>query len=65
MGADSQNQTTAVPISGVWLRRVGDKVIVSVEIDGRWRDVIVEFYDGQFSHIVETSGIESAQETQL
>jgi hypothetical protein len=49
-----------VQVSGVWLRRSGDRVIVAVEIDGLWRDVIVERLDSNFSHIVESSGIRAA-----
>lgn len=37
----------------VWLRREGDHAIVLVEVDGEWREVIRERYDGQFSHIWE------------
>ena len=56
-----------VSISGVWLRRIGDKVQVLVEasgiIDGKWFHdpkwllVIEEQADGAFSHIAETEGI--------
>ena len=35
------------------LRREGDFVIVSVEVDGQWREVIREFWDSPFSHIWE------------
>lgn len=47
-------------VSGVWLRRIGDKAIVAVEIRGKWIDVITEDIDGNFSHIVEPNGIRSA-----
>lgn len=46
---------------GVWLRRLGDRVQVLVEIvgagDPRWHLVIEESIDGEFSHIVEARGM--------
>ncbi len=56
---------TTISVSGVWLRRVGDNAVVAVEIDGRWRDVIIERSEGNFSHIVEVSGIAKATEAKL
>lgn len=47
----------SVPISGVWLRREGDYVIVCVEVDGKWVQAIKEHHDGNFSHICEAAGI--------
>ncbi len=52
----------AVPVTGVHLKRIGEYVIVAVEVDGRWVDVIKEFHDGNFSHIVEPLGIKYAAE---
>jgi hypothetical protein len=46
-----------ISIGGVWLRREGDQVIVSVEVDNQWRDVIQEHIAGNFCHIVEPAGI--------
>jgi hypothetical protein len=46
-----------VAVTGVHLKRVGDRAVVAVEIDGRWVDIIEECYDGNFSHICEPSGI--------
>jgi hypothetical protein len=46
-----------IPITGVWLRRIGDEAQVLVEIDGKWRMCVTEPLDGNFSHIVEPSGI--------
>lgn len=40
-------------ISAIWLRRIGNDVIVSFERDGVWRRAIVEAHDASFSHIVE------------
>ena len=37
----------------IWLRRSGDYVIVAIEIEGEFRDIIQEHYDGPISHIVE------------
>jgi hypothetical protein len=44
-------------ISGVWLREEGERVIVAVEIEGKWIDVITEHKEGPFSHIVESGDI--------
>lgn len=49
-----------VCISGLYLRRQGGKIIVTVEIDGRWVDVITESVDGEISHNVYPSGIHKA-----
>ncbi len=49
-----------IGVKGIWLRRIGDEVQVLAEGEGGWRIVITEAIDGQFSHIVETSGIASA-----
>lgn len=46
-----------VEISGIWLRRMGDNIEVLAEVDGVWKLVIVEYFDGNISHIVETGGI--------
>lgn len=46
-----------VPITGVWLRREGDYVLVCVEVDRKWVQVIKEHHDGSFSHICEPAGI--------
>lgn len=48
-------------ITGVWLRRIGNKAQVLLESEGeygkRWFLVVEEGLDGQFSHIVEPAGI--------
>lgn len=54
-----------IEIQGIHLHRRGGesgpaKVVVSVQILGRWVDVIEEPVDGNFSHIVEPSGIYAA-----
>jgi hypothetical protein len=46
-----------VPITGLWLRREGDDAVVLVEVDGEWRKVITERFDGAFSHIAESTYI--------
>lgn len=46
-----------IEINGLWLRRIGDETQVLVQVGGRWRLVIQEQFDGQFSHIVEPGGI--------
>lgn len=40
----------------IWLKRIGDHVIVEVERDGKWVEVIREQVDGAFSHIWEDRG---------
>jgi hypothetical protein len=50
-----------VAVTAVWLRKVGSDVDVLLEIDGVWRLVIQELDDGNYSHIVEESGIRSAE----
>jgi len=45
-----------VTITAVWLRRIGDHAEVLVEIDGQWRLVTRERFDGLFSHIAEARG---------
>jgi hypothetical protein len=51
---------TPVQISGLMLRRSGDHAIVEIEIEGRWVEVIREFIDAPFSHIVEPGGMRAA-----
>jgi hypothetical protein len=46
-----------VAISGVWLRRRGDRAQVLVEHDGRWRLLADEPLSGHFSHIIEARAI--------
>lgn len=52
-----QMKDKTIPVGGIWLRRIGDRVIVAAEINGRWIDVISEHAEGSFSHIVEPSGM--------
>lgn len=44
---------TEIPITGIWLRRIGDKAQVLIEINGKWRLVVEEYCDASFSHIAE------------
>lgn len=46
-----------VPVTGIHLKKIGDRTIVAAEIGGQWFDVISERSEGQFSHIVETAGL--------
>lgn len=48
-----------IAVSGIMLRRSGDRVIVEAEIDGRWVEVIDELHDSSFSHIVEPAGMKA------
>ena len=49
-----------VKYAPIWLVREGDSVLVKIEVGGKWITIIREHYDGSFSHIVESNGIESA-----
>ena len=57
-----------VPVSGVWLRRIGDRLHVLAEINEEWRLVVSEQLSsdpeldglGSVSHIAEVGGILSA-----
>lgn len=49
-----------IEVSGVWLRRSGDKAQVLVELKGVWHLVIEEHWNGQFSHISEPEGIKQS-----
>lgn len=44
---------TQIPVTAVWLRRLGNEAQVLLEINDEWRLVIQEYYDGNFSHIAE------------
>lgn len=46
-----------IEINGLWLRRIGDQVQVLVQINGRWRIVMEEQFDSEFSRVVEPGGI--------
>lgn len=46
-----------IEISAIHLSTVGDHVIVAVEIQGQWIEVIRERKDNAYSHIVEGQGI--------
>lgn len=46
-----------VEISGIKLTKIGKHIIVSVEFEGTWVEVIKEYEDCVFSHIVEPFSI--------
>ena len=51
---------TAIPVTAIWLRRIGSKVQVLAEIEKRgWCLVIEEHAVGAFSHIAEGTGAEN------
>ena len=52
----------SVEVEGVWLRREGDWVVVCIERNRQWVEIIREFCEGQFSHICEPGGIVSKSE---
>jgi hypothetical protein len=47
--------------TAIWLRRIGDKVQMLAEIDGKWRLAAEECFDGPFSHIAEGNGSDGWQ----
>ena len=49
-----------VSVTAIWLKNIGDDVIVEAEIAGKWVEVIRERADGAYSHIVESGGITTA-----
>ena len=59
-GTTAGNRPTGSPAQSrpgtfnpIWLRREGDTVIVAIEVDGKWIDIIHEVADSPFSHIWE------------
>jgi hypothetical protein len=56
----SDRMNDEIAVQGVWLRRIGDEAQVLVQIEGNWRLCAKEPMDGNFSHIVEPSGIVKA-----
>ncbi len=54
-----------IEIEGLMVRTLGNRVLVEVEIDGKWHVVIQEKVDsieGTFSNIIEPRGIRTAIE---
>ncbi len=49
----------SIEVQGVMVRRLGEHVLVEVEVDGKWYQVIQEPIDSNFSHIIEPGGIRS------
>lgn len=65
MIAPEETKKKKIEISGLMLRNEGEYVIVEVEINGKWHQVIKEFsgrIEGSFSNIIEPSGILTAIE---
>lgn len=58
---EADEERYRVPVSGVWLRKIGHVVQVLVEVQDGWLLVIEEDERGNYSHVVETSGIRSAK----
>lgn len=52
----------SIAITAVHLKRIGNKAIVAIEVDGRWVDVIEERADDSYSHIIELTGLQTAIE---
>lgn len=49
-----------IEISGVEIRRRGDKAELLVRYEGTWRLVASEYLDGQFGHAVSPAGIRNS-----
>src|SRR5690606_17473032 len=49
-----------VGVTAIWLKNIGEHVIVEAEIGGKWVEIIRERADGAYSHIVESGGIMSS-----
>lgn len=62
---DMMSNGKTIEVSGIMLRRSGDHAIVEAEVDGKWKEVIREYIDAPFSHIVEPAGIADAKESEL
>jgi hypothetical protein len=57
---EKQMSEQAVEVTGIHLLRLGDHVVVNAEIDGKWVEVIREWHDSNFSHIVGPGGMRRA-----
>jgi hypothetical protein len=53
MTAETEKGLRGHIVSAVWLRRIGNKVDVLVEIGGSWYLAIRENHDSYFGHIIE------------
>lgn len=52
----------SINILGVWLRRVGNEVVVEVWMpNGTYKEVIREKIDGNFSHCCHANGIRESK----
>lgn len=50
----------AIPVTAVWLRRIGKHAEVLVEVDGRgWVLAIREYAENNYGHIAEAVGVDS------
>ena len=57
--------TQDILIHGVWIRAIGGKVELLVELDDGWHLCAIEPLDGAFGHIVEPSGIRQSRKDYL
>lgn len=46
----------SVEMDAVWLRRIGNRAEVLVQVDGDWRIAITEAADGSYSHCAQARG---------
>lgn len=52
-------QDKTVPVSGVWVRKIGEtvEILLEFEHDGMWRRIVSQDLNQQFSEILEPEGI--------
>lgn len=48
-----------MPVQDIWLLREDDKVVVYVQIHGKWYEAIREIHDSSFSHNITANGLEA------
>ena len=52
----SRLKPKTIPVSAMWLRKIGNQVQMLAEIEGVWRLIWEEYEDGSFSAICESNG---------
>lgn len=57
---ENRPRKAPIGVTAIWLKRLGDKVVVEAEVEGRWVEIISEHHDGSYSHIAESGGIMNA-----
>ena len=57
---NKRREVTHMDITGLCLKREVDDMVVSIEVGGKWINVIREPAEGPISHIVEPAGMEKS-----